>query len=239
MSLAASHQSWPFSLRTILESGEAVVGIDRETAIEVHGEILDVLLAAVAKPILSHHGKHFSFEDIRLTPGFFQETPAVWTAATSTESARRAGERGLKMCSGFADVEVLVPAFEAYQQGAASAGHPTGPDQVAIRRSVTLVETEAEAEHALDIAKEGTRELFAVSGEAMKMPDAPAKPMEKDELVCGTPAQVADEIIRQCTALGAGNFLATFNVFDQQELRKQHELFATHVIPRLRAAEIG
>ena len=217
----------------------AVVGISREHAAEVHAETLEVLLSAITKPLVSHQGEHFSFEEVRLTPTFLQSSPTVWTASTSPASARRAGERGLKMCSGFANVDKLVPAFEAYQEGARSAGMPTGPDRVAIRRGVALVEDESELDNALDSAKQSVREFFQVSREAMKMPDAPEMPVEKDELIYGTPQQVADEIIRQCKALGAGNFLATFNVFDQQELRKHHELFGREVIPRLRAAEIG
>jgi alkanesulfonate monooxygenase SsuD/methylene tetrahydromethanopterin reductase-like flavin-dependent oxidoreductase (luciferase family) len=145
----------------------------------------------------------------------------------------------LKMCSGFASVEALIPAFEAYQEGARSAGMPTGPDQVAIRRVVHVIEDGRDVDDALVTAKEANKEFFAVSMEAAKIPDAPDRPLEKDEVIVGTADQVADEIIRQCTSLGAGNFLATFNVFDVDELRKHHELFGRHVIPQLRAAGLG
>jgi alkanesulfonate monooxygenase SsuD/methylene tetrahydromethanopterin reductase-like flavin-dependent oxidoreductase (luciferase family) len=217
----------------------AVVGISPQHAAEVHAETLEVLQAAISKPLVSHHGKHFSFDDVRITPTFLQATPPVWTASTSPDSARRAGSRGVKMCSGFANVDKLVPAFEAYQEGARAAGMPTGPDRVAIRRSVNLVADEAELSQAEAAAKDGLKEFFTVSSEAMRLPDSADKPVEKDELIYGTPEQVAEEIIRQCRALGAGNFLATFNVFDQEQLRKNHELFGTEVIPRLRAAELG
>ena len=77
----------------------AVVGITREHAAEVHAETLEVLLAAISKPLVSHRGRHFSFEDVRITPSFLRPSPAVWTASTSEASARRAGQRGLKMCA--------------------------------------------------------------------------------------------------------------------------------------------
>ena len=80
-------------------------------------------------------------------------------------------------------------------------------------------------------------ELARASGEAMKIPDFHL-PIEKDELIYGTPEQVADEIIRQCTVLGAGNFLASFNIFDADQLTRMHDLFAEEVIPRLRGAEV-
>ncbi|MFD5545076.1 LLM class flavin-dependent oxidoreductase, partial [Streptomyces sp. NPDC127079] len=176
----------------------ALVGITREHAAEVHTATLDVLQAALAKPVVSNQGKHFPFEDLRITPPFLRPSPPVWTAATSEASARRAGERGLKMCGGFSAVEKLIPVYEAYQEGADSAGMPTGPDQVGIRRQVTLVADEAELGQVARLAEEGAKEFSRVSLEAMRIPDAPEMHVDPDELISGTPAQVADEIIRQC-----------------------------------------
>ncbi|MBO4253317.1 LLM class flavin-dependent oxidoreductase [Streptomyces griseorubiginosus] len=217
----------------------AVVGISRERAAEMHAETLDVLLAAIAKPVVSHQGKQFSFEDVRITPGFLRPSPSVWTASTSEASARRAGSLGLKMCGGFSDVEKLLPVYEAYQDAARAAGMPTGPDQVGIRRQVMIVEDEADRERAGQLGREGIETHMRVSSEAMKVPDAAHMALDPDELIYGTPTQVADEIIRQCQALGVGNFVASFNIFDLDELRRNHELFGREVLPRLRAAEIG
>ncbi|OBJ90436.1 LLM class flavin-dependent oxidoreductase [Mycobacterium sp. 1245852.3] len=216
----------------------AVVGISKEYAAQAHAEILDVLQSAITKPLVSHTGNRFSFDDVRITPSFLQSAPSVWTASTSAASARRAGERGLKMCSGFVNADKLAPVVQAYQEGAKSAGMPTGADRVAIRRAVTLVADQSELDRAGAVAKEGVDEFARVSFEAMKIPDAGGLPIDDDELVFGTPAQVADEIIRQCTITGVGNFMAAFNVFDTDELRKQHELFGREVIPRLRAAQV-
>lgn len=213
----------------------ALTGITVPRAQELHAEVLDVLQAAVGKPVVSHSGAHFSFDELRMTPTFLQPSPSIWTASTSEQSARRAGERGLKMCGGFKNADVLVPQYEAYQEGAKSAGMPTGPDRVAIRRQLVIVEDEGD--DAERIAHDGVAELARASGEAMKIPDLHL-PIEKDELIYGTPEQVADEIIRQCTVLGAGNFLASFNIFDADQLTRMHDLFAQEVIPRLRGAEV-
>lgn len=214
----------------------ALTGTTPPLAAEIHAEVLDVLQAAVTKPVVSHGGAHFSFEELRLTPTFLQPAPSIWTASTSEASARRAGERGLKMCGGFKDATTLVPQYEAFQEGAKSAGMPTGPDRVAIRRQLVIVE-EDERDDAERIALDGVAALQRASGEAMKIPDLHL-PIEKDELIYGTADQVADEIIRQCTLLGAGHFLASFNIFDADQLRRMHDLFGEHVIPCLRAAEV-
>ncbi|MEV7976795.1 LLM class flavin-dependent oxidoreductase [Streptomyces sp. NPDC086519] len=216
-----------------------IVGISREKAAEVHAETLEVLLAATTKPVVSHQGKHFSFEDIRITPSFLRPSPPVWTASTSVASASRAGALGLKMCGGFVNVEKLVPVYEAYQEAARSAGMPSGPDQVGIRRAVMIVENEADRDRAGQLGREGIEKHTRVTLDSLKIPDAPHTTLDPDELIYGTPSQVADEIIRQCRALGVGNFVAMFNIFEPDELRKVHELYGREVAPRLRAAEIG
>ncbi len=59
-----------------------------------------------------------------------------------------------------------------------------------------------------------------------------------DEFIAGTPAQVAEQIIAQCRATGAGHILAILGrAVDEHRIRAV-ELFAEEVIPVLRRAEI-
>jgi alkanesulfonate monooxygenase SsuD/methylene tetrahydromethanopterin reductase-like flavin-dependent oxidoreductase (luciferase family) len=218
---------------------QGVVGIIPPQAAAIHAETLDVLQAAISKPVVSHQGEYFSFDDVRLTPSFLQESPSVWTAATSEASARRAGQRGLKLCVGFKNVDQLVPLLDAYREGAASSGQPATADHLGVRRQIVLVDDASKVEDARQLARDGIQELFSFSAEAMKIPDAHEMPIDPDEVIAGTPDQVAGEIIRQCTELGAGNFLASFNIFDTATLRRAHEMFGRDVIPQLRAADIG
>jgi alkanesulfonate monooxygenase SsuD/methylene tetrahydromethanopterin reductase-like flavin-dependent oxidoreductase (luciferase family) len=204
----------------------------------VHAETLDVLLAATSKPDVVHHGERFSF-DLTITPAFLQSSPAIWTAATSEASARRAGERGLKVCFGFSSAEEIGQLAAAHAEGARATGMPSGSDRLDVRRQIELVEDESHVEDAAQLVRDGAAELMRFSMEAMKVPDAPPKAFHPDELLFGTPEQVADEIIRQCQVAGTAHFLASFNIFDRDRLRANHDLFATEVIPRLRAAEIG
>lgn len=217
----------------------ARVGISREDAAARHTEVLDVLQAAIRKPVVSYAGPLFPFDELRLTPIFFQRSPAIWTASTSPASARRAGQRGLKVCSGFASAEKLVPLFEAYREGAEAAGLPAGPEQLAIRRQVSLVEHESETEDARRMAVRGVEVLMRVSREADRILDAGEVKIDPGELIYGTPEQVADEIIRQCQVTGVGNFLAGFNIYDPDLLTRTRDLFGLKVIPLLRAAQVA
>ncbi len=129
----------------------------RPAGAELHAEVLDVLQAAVGKPVVSHSGAHFSFDELRLTPTFLQPSPSIWTASTSEQSARRAGERGLKMCGGFKNADRAGAAVRGVPRGCKSAGMPTGPDRVAIRRQLVIVEDDGD--DAERIADDGVAEL--------------------------------------------------------------------------------
>jgi alkanesulfonate monooxygenase SsuD/methylene tetrahydromethanopterin reductase-like flavin-dependent oxidoreductase (luciferase family) len=60
-----------------------------------------------------------------------------------------------------------------------------------------------------------------------------------DEFIAGTPAQVAEQIIEQCRACGAGHILAILGRAVDQRRAAAVELFGEAVIPILRRAEIA
>ena len=62
----------------------AVVGITPEIAAARHAEASDVLDAAFARPVISHHGQQWHFDDLEILPRFLQQpSPPVWTAVRS------------------------------------------------------------------------------------------------------------------------------------------------------------
>ena len=99
------------------------------------------------------------------------------------------------------------------------------------------------------MAMEATRKVLAGDPRVRQQPssllDAPKpKPgagfsVHADEFIAGTPAQVAEQIIAQCSHCGAGHFLAILGrAIDEQRIRAV-ELFGEQVIPVLRRAEVA
>ncbi len=215
------------------------VGIGREEAAARHAEALDVLQDALRHRVVSHDGECFRFDQLRLTPIFCQQSPAIWTAAISPASAARAAGRGLKMCSGFASAKGLVPVYDAYREAARAAGQPDGPDQLALRRQIAVVESGDRVGEARQIVRHGFEVLAQASREAEKVLDSGAARIDEEELISGTPEQVADQIIRQCRTVGAGHFLAGFNIYEPELMRHTRDLFGYEVIPLLRKADIS
>ena len=62
--------------------------------------------------------------------------------------------------------------------------------------------------------------------------------MHADEFIAGTPAQVAEQIIEQCRACGAGHILAILGRAVDERRAEAVKLFGEQVIPILRRAEM-
>jgi alkanesulfonate monooxygenase SsuD/methylene tetrahydromethanopterin reductase-like flavin-dependent oxidoreductase (luciferase family) len=162
----------------------------------------------------------------------------------STASARKSAARGSKICTGFESVARIRQIFDAYRAEAEGLGAPCGPDQLAIRRNISIARSEEEAREASEAAKETTRKLLAgdprVTAPGSSLLDAP-KPgagfsVHDDEFIAGTPSQVAEQIITQCRACGAGHMLAILGRAVDERRRAAVTLFGEDVIPALRRA---
>src|SRR5215469_14103223 len=121
---------------------------------ERNDEIVAFLDAALTNRIVSHHGKYFSFSNLRILPRPLQQPfPPRWTTVISAESARRAARRGLKISTGFNATQLIKRIFDAYREEADAIGFHAGPECFALRRRVTIAPTNDEARvHAKAVA---------------------------------------------------------------------------------------
>jgi alkanesulfonate monooxygenase SsuD/methylene tetrahydromethanopterin reductase-like flavin-dependent oxidoreductase (luciferase family) len=228
----------------------AQIGIASEENRERFNEALAILDAWLAQPVISHHGRYWSFDKLLIVPRPLQQpSPPKWTTVVSTASAIKSAGRRSKICTAFESVARIREIFDAYRAEADRTGFACGPDELAIRRNISIAPSEAEARERSQMAMEVTRKLLAgdhrARPHASSLLDAPApKPgsgfsVHEDEFIAGTPAQVADEIIAQCRACGAGHILAILGRAVDAHRLQAVELFGEQVIPILRRAEIA
>jgi alkanesulfonate monooxygenase SsuD/methylene tetrahydromethanopterin reductase-like flavin-dependent oxidoreductase (luciferase family) len=210
---------------------------------ERNDEIVAVLDAALANRVVSHRGKYFAFPELRLLPRPLQQpSPPRWTTVVSTDSARRAARRRIKISTGFNSTETIKRIFDAYREEAAAAGYQAGPECFALRRRVTVAPTgDLARRYAQGVADR--LKSFVAEDERLNtnMPDAPAPTggftLSDEEFITGTPTDVAQTVIAQCQAVGAGHFLAVLNYSAPvDEVAEAHELFGSEAVPLLRAA---
>ncbi|HEY7626604.1 MAG TPA: LLM class flavin-dependent oxidoreductase [Ilumatobacteraceae bacterium] len=225
----------------------AVVGITPQIAAARHAEIADVLDRAIAASPISHHGAQWEFDDLEILPRFLQQpAPPVWTAVRSPESAERAGRRGWKACGGFLSAKDVGQVFDSYRAGATATGHPCGPEQIAVRRMVTFVDTPSQQRDGVHRAKRALLDVLNASAGSLPpwaalldRPDESIDALSDDEFVSGTPAQVAEQLIAQCQEIGAGHLLVAFSERDYERLEHSHHLFSSEVAPALSAASVA
>jgi alkanesulfonate monooxygenase SsuD/methylene tetrahydromethanopterin reductase-like flavin-dependent oxidoreductase (luciferase family) len=224
----------------------ARVNMSMDEARERNDEALQVLDAALGQEAISHDGKYARFKDLRLLPRPLQlPAPPKWTTVVSSESARKAARRGSKICTGFNSAEQIKGIFDAYRQEAEAVGLHVDPSHIALRRRVTIAQTESAAHAYAQGVSERLKRFVADDPRANlnPIPDAPTPArgfsLSSDEFITGTPADVADQIVTQCRWVGAGHFLTVLHWgAPLKEVRHAHELFGGEVIPLLREAAV-
>jgi len=223
-------------------------GIGPEENRERFNETLEILDAWLAAPVISHHGRYYNFDNLRIVPRPLQQpSPPKWTTVVSTASAVKSAARRSRICTAFESVARIKEIFDAYRAEADRLGIACAPDHLAIRRNVSVASSEAEANERSQTAKEAVARILAddprVGQRSSPLLDAPKVgagfSVHADEFIAGTPAQVAEQIIAQCRQVGAGHIVAILGrAVDEHRIRAV-ELFAEQVIPVLRRAEVG
>jgi alkanesulfonate monooxygenase SsuD/methylene tetrahydromethanopterin reductase-like flavin-dependent oxidoreductase (luciferase family) len=223
----------------------AMIGLDVVEARERNDEALEIFDAALRAPVISHHGKYWNFDNLRLVPRPLQQpAPPLWVTVVSVDSARKAARRGAKICTGFHPNAKIREIFDAYRDESDRGGRPAGPEQLALRRQVTIADSEEIAMAGLRLNKEASQAVLRndprveMPGRvALDTPSAHAFSVGDEEFIAGTPHSVAEQAIAQCRDVGAGHFLVIFNrALAQDQIGRAWELFGTEVNPALRRA---
>lgn len=224
------------------------IGLGMAEARERFNEALDILDAALANPVVNHSGKHWKLENLSLLPGvFLQSSPPKWTTVVSTASAQKSAQRRSKICTAFESVARVTEIFDAYRAECDRLGFAASPDQLAIRRNISISHDAAAAREEAQAAKATTLKVVAgdprVIDRSSTTLDAPRAgagfTLHDDDYIAGTPAQVAEQIIEQCRKSGAGHLLAMVGRSASSRRREALALFGEEVIPQLRRAQIG
>ena len=223
------------------------VGMETSETRARYEEALQIIDAYMKAPVISHSGKYWNIKDLPLVPRPIQQPqPPMWTTVISIESARKAARRGSKISTGFLSTEDAKKVFDAYNEEAQKAGNPSGPECLGLRRQVIIDLNSGAANERANQYSKGFSTMLETFDKRTIAPgrkalDAPSGThgysLGDAEFISGTPAQVAEEIIKQCKGSGAGHFLVTFAGHQTlDELSRAWELFGAEVIPALKNA---
>ncbi|MBO0763461.1 MAG: LLM class flavin-dependent oxidoreductase [Hyphomicrobiaceae bacterium] len=226
------------------------IGMAGEENRDRFNEALEILDAWLDRPVISHHGQYWNFDNLRIVPRPLQQpSPPKWTTVVSNASAIKSAGRRSKICTAFESVARINEIFDAYRAEADRLGIASSPEQLAIRRNISIAPSQAEARERSQAAMQEARNVLAgdprVRPSTSSLLDAPASKsgsgfsVHDDEFIAGTPPQVAEQIIAQCRGCGAGHILAILGrAVDEHRIRAV-ELFGQEVIPILRRARMA
>jgi alkanesulfonate monooxygenase SsuD/methylene tetrahydromethanopterin reductase-like flavin-dependent oxidoreductase (luciferase family) len=225
-----------------------MLGIDPGEASARNAEVLEFMDVALRQPVITHHGKFWNVDNLPIEPRPFQQPHApVWVTVMGADSARKAARRGAKISTGFNSTAKIKEVFDAYREEADRAGRKVGPDDVAIRRNITIDENRDAARETARMLLDTYRKMMnAADPRHSSSPDAPKQSnsftLADDEFIAGTGPDVAEQIIDQCRQTGCGHMLTVFTQVSRQPpldtYAKALDLYARDVIPVLRGAKI-
>jgi alkanesulfonate monooxygenase SsuD/methylene tetrahydromethanopterin reductase-like flavin-dependent oxidoreductase (luciferase family) len=214
-------------------------------------EALEVILQAWSGQPVTHHGQYHHFDGVEVWPPPEQRPhPPVWMAcASGPPSFAWAAQQGynLLVIPYITTVERLAGLTRAYREAWTEAGHDPAGYQIGSLYQVVVSEDGAAARR---LAEAAMRRYMGLNLAAQQRatnpahrgrPEQAALPIERlvDEgrLIAGTPDDCARQFewLRGELGFTAVNCLFQFGGIDFATARRSMELFASAVMPRLRA----
>ena len=221
-------------------------GLDPDNSAKMFAEAFDVLLRGLQSRTLDFEGEFYSFKDVPLEVEPLQKPhPPLWYGAGAPHSVERPAATGMSIVtnSPAANARALVERYWQVYKGNAGKRPKTG-----ISRHIVIADSD---EEALGVARRGYRRWQA---SFMKLwlehgvqPVGVTYPGEFDgagqngRAIAGSPRSVLEQLQAQVDESGVNYIVCrlAFGDLTLAESRRSAELFAEHVMPRLRARQPG
>jgi alkanesulfonate monooxygenase SsuD/methylene tetrahydromethanopterin reductase-like flavin-dependent oxidoreductase (luciferase family) len=123
-------------------------------------ECLEVMLKAwTSDTAWSHRGTYWQFDEVVVEPPSAQRPhPALWMGAGSPASIKQVADKGFNMLLGqFDSLEQISQEVALFKAEVEARGRPFDPRQVAVARSINIVDSQAQYEQAIETRMAGRR----------------------------------------------------------------------------------
>ncbi|MQA84297.1 MAG: LLM class flavin-dependent oxidoreductase [Streptosporangiales bacterium] len=222
-------------------------------------EALEVLDEAFAGKTFSHHGRHWSFDDVTVQPRPVQEPLPFRIAAASPPTFERLGRQRRRILTSpnFTPSDLVKSLNEKYLSAYAAAG-PLDLDDIEIPM-LKQVFVHRDPASALSIPREYSLAYFRLLGHLIAEEGEEHKGYEMysktkrhletltyekllaDGVVFGTPDEVTEKMVQHWRDLHINYFLAWFDFggIPREQALSSIELFAREVMPAVRSRAPG
>jgi alkanesulfonate monooxygenase SsuD/methylene tetrahydromethanopterin reductase-like flavin-dependent oxidoreductase (luciferase family) len=188
------------------------LGVNEEDAAELYGEAFEIIRQALSEGALNYKGKHWSFDDVRLSVRPFQTPhPPIWYASASAESAVWPAKNGINLiCAGPTDrVRAITDRYRSEQKKTFGDKGSVGTNQLGINRYIFVGDTDKEALAASQRAWPHFHHSFWTlwlrhGGEpkTFKVPSDLSPLLQSGIAIIGSPDTVRAELTRQVSDSG-------------------------------------
>ena len=226
----------------------AYYGENAEERQQIYAERLELILKAFSTKTLTWNGKYDQFTDVPMEMDSLQKPhPPLWYGAHSPDSAERAARKGLHMVCN--DPPALAKAIMTrFRQVWHDVNGPgSALPMMGLVRQIVVADTDAKA---LAIARRAYlrwRASFCHLHDMHGTP--PASPLNVEsfdklvaqgQAIAGSPDTVREYLAAQIADSGPNYLVGQFCFGDLtlDEMLRSVELFAAHVMPALRAAQV-
>jgi probable F420-dependent oxidoreductase len=211
------------------------LGVSRQERGSRTEELVEVARLAWTGERFSYEGRHWSFEDVVVTPAPFRPGgPPLWLGGASEAAARRAGRLG---CHFMPDAYMPVENYAVYRAALAETGHDPAAFQTAINPTIYVSEDPergwAEVKDHLLYQYNRYREWYAAGGDTPAAMLTDPEELPRDRYLIGTPADVIAGIEKLHARHGFDRlfFWARPPGLPLEASQRSLELFAEHVLP--------
>jgi alkanesulfonate monooxygenase SsuD/methylene tetrahydromethanopterin reductase-like flavin-dependent oxidoreductase (luciferase family) len=220
-------------------------GVDPGKAQEMYTEGLEFIIAGLTKPVLDFHGKFYTANNVPMELKPLQQPhPPIWYGVHVPESAERAAKRNLHVVD-LDPPEATRVAMERYRATWKPPHHGAQMPKLGLGRFVVVADADAEAlrlaRRAYPVWHRAFTHLFTLLNRPFQNHPRPAdfdSLMARGQGIAGSPQTVTDFLRQQLAETRCTYFVGQFAFGDmtREECLNSIELFASDVMPALRAA---
>jgi len=215
-----------------------------------------VILKGLTEKRLNHHGKYFTFENVRLAPKSWQQPwPEIRIAAASPDTYIEVGTMGhpIFVAARTGNLSELAPLVKTYREAWKDAGHP-GKGEVFLRVPVYVADTEEAAREepresimhllryigerlAASASASGARQIENRAERGQKNLTIDYEEVLRERMIVGTPGRVIDRLQEVREELGLDGVLAELNpgsLIPHAHVMRALELLCKEVMPRFK-----
>ena len=215
------------------------LGVPRQERGSRTEELVEVARLAWTGEAFSFEGRHWSFEDVIVTPPPFRPGgPPLWLGGTTETAARRAGRLG---CHFMPDAYMPVENYAIYRSALVEAGHDPATFQVAVNPTVYVCEDPErgwnEVKDHLVYQYNRYREWYAAGKDAPAATVSDPGELPRKRYLIGTPEDVIGGIedLRARHGCDRMYFWGRLPGLSFEASQRSLELFAERVMPHFSA----